>query len=646
VAKAIGATLALLGASAAAPAASAEPLAATPGPAAGVDDVAPPSKHRLRWPYERFSAPHAAASGVATAAGLSLELFVRRVPDGTWTDGALFDGEVRRALAGGTAGARARADVASDYLWQTLQSYPVLVDGLLVPLALDRGNTEVALQLSLINWQALSFTHFLTRLSHRTAGRGRPALQGCRDDPHYNDEVCEGGPPVAKVSFISGHTSMSFAGAGLACAHHASLPLYGGGAADAVACGVAMTAATTTGVLRVVADKHWASDVLAGAGLGLATGLGLPLLFHYRQRVAGAAPAPAAAAAVAPFASADSLGLGAMGYFLSRAYRPTNRPPAPAGAPRAAAPPRRAAAAARSRAHPGRGELALGRVVRPDRLGHQARRVVAVGRPQQDVPHLVCHARDLVVGVAAGLERDGAAVDHDRVGGLGREGVGLDELGHRRTLRDEDLVGPFDVRRPHDALGHDHEAPALEALPQPQANFGVEPPRVRDAHPFARVGRQRVVAAAVAELADRGGAAGQRPTRECERAPARPRSRRAAKGCNHGRNGVWKQRGGGARARSRAGPGGTEGGRARPDASSNGGAPGPREALNSNRPAPPTRRPPRRAARARRQTSRGRGRSAPASRRAPGPRACRPRARRGRRGRGRPGPRPGPGPKG
>jgi hypothetical protein len=43
-----------------------------------------------------------------------------------------------------------------------------------------------------------------------------------------------GGALVAFVimkfqSFISGHTLMAFTGAGLICAHHSHLPLYGGG---------------------------------------------------------------------------------------------------------------------------------------------------------------------------------------------------------------------------------------------------------------------------------------------------------------------------------------------------------------------------------------------------------------------------------
>jgi PAP2 superfamily len=53
-------------------------------------------------------------------------------------------------------------------------------------------------------------------------------------------------------------------------------------AADAAVCPVALAVAGTTGVLRVVADKHYASDVIAGAALGALVGLGVSA-FHLQK---------------------------------------------------------------------------------------------------------------------------------------------------------------------------------------------------------------------------------------------------------------------------------------------------------------------------------------------------------------------------
>ena len=41
--------------------------------------------------------------------------------------------------------------------------------------------------------------------------------------------------------------------------------------------------ATATAVLRLAADKHWATDVLTGLVLGAAVGVGVPLLLHGKE---------------------------------------------------------------------------------------------------------------------------------------------------------------------------------------------------------------------------------------------------------------------------------------------------------------------------------------------------------------------------
>jgi membrane-associated phospholipid phosphatase len=43
-----------------------------------------------------------------------------------------------------------------------------------------------------------------------------------------------------------------------------------------------MSVATATALLRIVADKHYLSDVVVGAAVGTASGLLLPLVLHYR----------------------------------------------------------------------------------------------------------------------------------------------------------------------------------------------------------------------------------------------------------------------------------------------------------------------------------------------------------------------------
>jgi membrane-associated phospholipid phosphatase len=61
-----------------------------------------------------------------------------------------------------------------------------------------------------------------------------------------------------------------------------NLPLYGGGPFDIMACAAAAALAVTTGVARIVNDRHWATDVTAGLLIGGLAGYGLPALLHYR----------------------------------------------------------------------------------------------------------------------------------------------------------------------------------------------------------------------------------------------------------------------------------------------------------------------------------------------------------------------------
>jgi len=54
------------------------------------------------------------------------------------------------------------------------------------------------------------------------------------------------------------------------CIQHSRLSLYG--SADWAVCPAALGIAAGTSLLRVVADKHWATDVIAGAVIGATVG--------------------------------------------------------------------------------------------------------------------------------------------------------------------------------------------------------------------------------------------------------------------------------------------------------------------------------------------------------------------------------------
>lgn len=235
--------------------------------------------HRLDWKdsWPKFQpSEYAYTIGIWSSYAV-LEIAAPAIERPLWTRGLPGDVAVRGALVASTRAKRETAGDWSDWLWIGGQIM-VWVDSVAVPLLTDEWNFEVAAQLTLLNAEAMAPTALISRFLHRTAGRERPDKHGCREDPNYGFSC---GLPDAS-SFPSGHTSAGFVAAGLSCAHHQYVGLYGHPAADAGMCALMLVGSTTNGILRIVADRHWVSDVIVGAALGGALGYGLPTLLHYR----------------------------------------------------------------------------------------------------------------------------------------------------------------------------------------------------------------------------------------------------------------------------------------------------------------------------------------------------------------------------
>ena len=274
---------------------------ATPASTKVTPPSEPPRKHRLNWHFPRFRWWEYAAASAVSVGNISLELAYQGGQTYSWNSTLPGDKPARSWLQGGTTESQTTAARISDHLWHG-STYYVLLDGLITPLATDKLNADVAFQLTLLNWQAIGTAGLIARLTHIAVRRTRPSLQGCS-----NEEGAVNHCEFRGASFVAGHAMMTSANAGLACAHHYSLPLYGGGAGDAVVCPVMVTAALSVGVLRIIADKHWLSDTLVGWALGGSIGYGLPYLLHYRPVHQIVSPLPNTA--LLPFATSDTVGL-------------------------------------------------------------------------------------------------------------------------------------------------------------------------------------------------------------------------------------------------------------------------------------------------------------------------------------------------
>lgn len=229
----------------------------------------------MSWRYPTFRPAEYVATGVLGAAAIGVFAFAKGPTVPRWTGGILFDDAVRDAVRLRTPGGRDAIRLASDVTAVASVVIAVGVDSLAIPLA--RGSSAVALEAVLVDAEAFAVNSLVTTSAYTLIGRARPSYEDCRRNPSF-DPLCNSG---TNASFWSGHTALSFTAAGLSCAHHAYLHIYGGRTADALGCAGIITLASATVIFRVLGDRHFATDVITGAAVGFGIGYGVPTLLHY-----------------------------------------------------------------------------------------------------------------------------------------------------------------------------------------------------------------------------------------------------------------------------------------------------------------------------------------------------------------------------
>ncbi|MBK7585600.1 MAG: phosphatase PAP2 family protein [Myxococcales bacterium] len=270
----------------------------------------------LHWhdQWRRVGYAEAITIGVATSVTVAHYL-VKPEGEPHWSSPILYDKVARDQLRFGSRSGRANAATVSDALIVGSLVAPVLVDNVLVTWV-GHQSPDVAWQMAVINAQAYSLTLSLNAVSKRFVARERPYVRECRDNRYYSVS-CDS--PEQYQSFYSGHAAFTATGAGLTCAHHTQLALYGSPLLDGGACVLAIGLTTATGMLRISSDSHWASDVLVGHLMGYASGYLMPSLLYYRKlRLSAAEPHPAAEpvqTAIIPFVSNESAELRMIGMF-------------------------------------------------------------------------------------------------------------------------------------------------------------------------------------------------------------------------------------------------------------------------------------------------------------------------------------------
>jgi len=252
---------------------------------------------RDEWPRFRAWEYGLTAGAAALAIGAR---FAARDPSPTWRGGILFDDGVRDSIAVRYEPTRVVVSISTHVLAATSVAYNVF-DSSLVPGEIH-DDWDLAAQMLLIDAESYAVMAALLFGTQIFVGRERPIVRRC-SDPVVNksDRACDPQDSQRNRSFVAGHTALGFTAAGLTCAHHTHIPLYGGGTPDTVACAGALGWASLLGVGRVMSDNHYATDTLFGAALGLAAGWLLPLALHY-----GFAPSSAPASGAQALRGAPS----------------------------------------------------------------------------------------------------------------------------------------------------------------------------------------------------------------------------------------------------------------------------------------------------------------------------------------------------
>jgi membrane-associated phospholipid phosphatase len=245
------------------------------GMAALILTVGPTAMAADPYPYDVDSAREVTLIGAAAATvavGLLWDNSARRLtPDEL---AGLDRADVNAFDRGATGRWSPGADKASDYLVYATIAAPV---GLI---ASSPGN-ERAGRLALIYAETMALNMGTTFALKGIFARPRPYLYN--DDPRIPAELRTS--HGARRSFPSGHTANAFS----SMVFFATVfeRLQPDSSARGWVWGGCLTAATTTGVLRYLAGRHYPTDILAGAALGAVTGWLLPKLHEVGEAGVG-----------------------------------------------------------------------------------------------------------------------------------------------------------------------------------------------------------------------------------------------------------------------------------------------------------------------------------------------------------------------
>lgn len=189
-------------------------------------------------------------------------------PRRRWSQRNGFDTGIRDGLRLDSTASRKDADLASDI---TLALGAAVLPAATIGVYFHRTrDCQGAWDMATDTFESLGLTLFVTESLKLAAGRERPFARSCEDSPASDARCSRRG---RLKSFVSGHTSLAAAGAGVSCAQSWRDNAWGDDTISRAApCAIGFAAAASTAILRIAADRHWGSDVLLGFAVGATVG--------------------------------------------------------------------------------------------------------------------------------------------------------------------------------------------------------------------------------------------------------------------------------------------------------------------------------------------------------------------------------------
>lgn len=222
------------------------------------------------WRWRRASLAELAGITVLGAGTLYSEAAFGKPKTAKWRGRNGLDESLRDTLRLGSKSARDSAGTVGDAMMWVLIAEPI-ADSFFTLGYRDR-NWDALYQTSVINLESFTVSAFLSSVLQNSLRREKPFVRECPDGSCVGEQPNRG--------FPSGHVAFALTGAGLYCTHHAYQNSYDPATARAI-CGTSIALAAADGIARIMADRHYATDVIAGSAIGLFSGFLLPRLLHY-----------------------------------------------------------------------------------------------------------------------------------------------------------------------------------------------------------------------------------------------------------------------------------------------------------------------------------------------------------------------------